>query len=318
MSRFRSQENGVTGEARSHYLLSRDFWLLRRSVDAAAVDFIVQRKRKSSDEDIRSSQQVEEIAFVQSKYIGPRSSAKVAHDYLDGAGRSRPGFFVFVHSHDSSDNSVDWFFSGQEVLTTWRRSADGAHYRFGSIRDRAEAGFARRKRGEICRLIESAMGERRFGIFQLVTSNFFETYSNVRSLHEPCGTYLLSRTHGCACAFYRNLDGGVLPLDYRRDAYNYSGFFEWGYSGSGPHFLAHSLLVHFLCGRRPAAEEVTLLVEFLISRLSPGSNHEVSGDMILIALSAAPFNIPMAEHRRRELIEFARKKVGLTGGVNDL
>lgn len=67
-------------------------------------------------------------------------------------------------------------------------------------------------------------------------------------------------------------------------------FFEWGYNGTGPNFLAISLLAHFFGGDIPDNDSIDALKYNLISHLERFNKEDIiiDSDRILRALAYVP------------------------------
>jgi hypothetical protein len=283
MNNFRAAEGGYAGEAKTIALLSDDFWHLRRSVDAGGVDLILQAKSAHTPDAIND--RFDRLAFVQSKQFQRGGRATLDACYVESPSGPRAGYFVFAHSFGDEGEPLTWCFSAQEVICHWRHSEERGVYVFDPRHHQDGAKFARRSRDEVRSMIEEGMFNRGSQIVGLIRDSFFEAYSNVRDTRTLCGGYLLLRPAGCWSVYYRSSDGNsVTPLDLRRDIFPYSGHFAWGYRGTGPRFLAYSLLTHFFGGRRPTEEEVNRLVTGLLSQLDSENEHQLSSEMILLSL----------------------------------
>ncbi len=305
MGEFSKQESGVAGEKKSIALLSDDFWLLVRSVDVAAVDLIVQKKFDSTEQALSSRGPLNEYAFVQSKQFARGGYAKIDAKYVESDIGVRPGFFILVHSFDIEGEPIHWLFTSEEVLTTWTTSADKTQYHFRPTKKNYFADFARRTRSDIREIIVSGMRNLKSHVAELIAADFFEIHSNVRLLEQRCGHYLLTKVHGCACVLYRPIEANALPLDFRRDVFRYSGYFEWGYPGTGPRFLANSLLAHFFGGRWPRKDEVDNIIDYLIRDLNKEADHTVDAIMIMNALAGIYHDVNESEMDEHQKIQLA-------------
>lgn len=292
MSEFKRPENGYLGEARSIALLSKNFWILTRSVDADSADIIVQLKVETTQELISKRTKTVELGYVQSKYFEGKNQVKILRSYVDDPEAPfRKGFFALVHTDDAEGRAVNYFFTAQEIQSHWYLNEAGDHYCFSLTQDRAYEDFEDISPKVMREKLVEGIKDLKSSVESLICRGFISMNSNARNIYEPAGRYVLTRPYGCPTAIYIDSEGCATPLDPRKDVFPYSGYFEWGYGGTGPKFLATSLLTHFLGGDIPDKSAVEALVGNLISRLdrSKHKDHEINVVMILKALSYIPY-----------------------------
>lgn len=317
MSNHKSAEAAAAGESKTRALLSEDFWLLSRSVDTDGVDLIAQRRWVTDSEAIAMRHRPEVFAYIQAKQFRYRGDAKIACKYVDDTAGARAGFFVFMHSFDELGNSICWIFTACDVRQHWVRSSDGRFYRFKPGRRRTFSEFRCLDSKQAKQRVLQGMQDRHSRLRDFMTSQFFEIHSNVRPVREPLGEYLLIHVCNCPVVLYRDKKGHVSPLDPRRDLYEYSGYFTWGYGGTAPRFLAFSILGHCLSDRPPANEEASMLVEYLISRIDQNSDHEINAEMVVKALCGLPyFSAVSIEPVRQMYLDGKVRYAGLFGSVD--
>lgn len=108
---YKQNENGYTGEARSKALLSNDFWILTRSVDADSADIIVQEKQRSKEHAIHNRAHTPALGYVQSKYFEGHNQVKIHRNYVDDPITPfRKGYFALIHTNDEHERHVHYFF----------------------------------------------------------------------------------------------------------------------------------------------------------------------------------------------------------------
>ena len=313
MSEFSRSEHGYIGEQRTKAALAKHFWVLTRSVDVDAVDLIVQNKSKSNNDLTSKREKAPELGYVQSKYFERNNTVRIKKSYVDDPESSyRKGFFAFLHSDDESGDSIHFFFTSKDIQNNWYIDESGLYYCFALTKERQYTSFKNLKSVEISEIVQSGITDLKFSVESLICRGFISMNSNVRSIYDKSGSYILTRPYGCPTAIYKNSEGDSSPLDPRKDIFPYAGYFEWGYGGTAPRFLATSLLTHFFCGDVPDRKEVDAVLQYLISRLDRNSEeaHIINADMIVAALGhvycrSAPVNLNSIEQR---LYDEARKK----------
>ncbi|PWE47264.1 DUF6166 domain-containing protein [Pseudomonas prosekii] len=313
MSEFKRPENGYLGEARSKALLSKNFWVLTRSVDADSADIIVQLKVETTQELISKRTKTVELGYVQSKYFEGKNQVKILRSYVDDPEAPfRKGFFALVHTDDAEDRAVNYFFTAQEIQSHWYLNEAKDHYCFSLTQDREYKDFRNIPPRLMRDAIEEGIRDLKSSVESLISRGFISMNSNTRNIHAPPGKYVLTRPYNCPTAIYIDSEGCSSPLDPRKDVFPYSGYFEWGYEGTAPKFLATSILTHFLGGDIPDNSAIDALFGYLIVRLDRYSpeDHEIDAEMILRALSYIPYPSTdiTSQAELKELYEITRKK----------
>ncbi|MFK3602394.1 hypothetical protein A7D21_15565 [Pseudomonas sp. AP19] len=288
---YKQNENGYTGETRSKALLSNDFWILTRSVDADSADIIVQEKQRSKEHAIHNRAHTPALGYVQSKYFEGHNQVKIHRNYVDDPITPfRKGYFALIHTNDEHERHVHYFFTAQDIQTHWYFNDKKDHYCFSLTADRDYSEFKNLLPKAIREQIQSGIKDLKYSVESLIWRDFIALNSNTRCLGSPAGQYILTRPHGCPTAIYVAPNGQASPLDPRKDLFPYSGFFEWGYNGTGPNFLAISLLAHFFGGDIPDNDSIDALKYNLISHLERFNKDDIiiDSDRILRALAYVP------------------------------
>lgn len=313
MSEFSRSEHGYIGEQRTKAILAKNFWVLTRSVDVDAVDLIIQNKSKSNNDLTSKREKAPELGYVQSKYFEKNNTVRINKSYVDDPESSyRKGFFAFLHSDDESGENIHFFFSSREIQSNWYIDESGLYYCFALTKERQYTKFKNLKNSEIAEIVKSGITDLKFSVESLICRSFISMNSNVRSRDDKSGAYMLARPYGCPTAIYKNSEKSSSPLDPRKDLFPYSGYFEWGYEGTAPRFLATSLLTHFFCGDVPDKNEVNAVLHNLISKLDKHNRkaHIINAEMIVAALGhvyyqGGPFKLNPTE---QVLYDEARNK----------
>ena len=98
-------------------------------------------------------------------------------------------------------------------------------------------------------------------------------------------TYILRIVEGCPVVLYRdNPSGNACLLEQRRDLFEYSGGFAWGYGGTGPLFLAISILAHHLGEDVIPTDEQRKKMLSLLEMLPSNSEHDIESSKLVTLL----------------------------------
>lgn len=261
----RIQENARKGQSRTETHLADHFWLLSRSVDVRGEDLLVERRRDSELEHPGvSSPQC--FGLIQAKFFEGRNPVRILRSYVEDMSGPRRNFFAFLHSDDSVGEHIHYFFSAKEILDFWRISSCEEFFEFRITNTQNFESFLNRSRREIRDLIHDGISQTRGLQSRFVLSRFFRTYVDVRMATKGGRdyTYLFRIVEGCHLVFHKNSESGsVRLLEPRRDLFEYSGDFSWGYRGTGPQFLTMSLLGHLMGGKLPSRAQYEKLLNLI-------------------------------------------------------
>ncbi len=258
------QQNAALGASLVETALLKKFWVLKRSVDIEGADFLVQQRR---DDFERIRNRPIQLGFVQAKFFEGKNQVRIAKSYVETHDGPRPDFFAFLHTKSKSDKTTSYFFSADEIVQSWSVTRCNGYYYFALTKNKQFSVHRNRADADIADMIISGLQQTASHQTEFMVRNFFDTHVDTRTmLPSPHSiTYLLRVVEGCNVVFYRDNDNEVTrPLEPRRDLYPYFGDFSWGYSGSGPMFLAASILGHHFGGTcTPTIEQQCKLVKLL-------------------------------------------------------
>ncbi len=276
----RIQQNAKIGEIFTEAILLKKFWVLKRSVDIEGADFLVQQ-RNTAPEQARNRPIA--LGLVQAKYFEKNNQVRIARLYVEDQNGPRPDFFAFLHTMREPCETTNYFFSSEEIVRSWSITKCAGYYYFSLTRDKHFSSYQNRPEIEILDIIADGIRQTESYQTEFMLRSFFEVYVDTRTmLPSPhCITYLLRIVEGCKIVVYRDNDtGGMRPLEPRRDLFEYSGDFSWGYSGTGPMFLAASILGHHFGGACiPSIEQQRKVVK-LLGMIDNSRSYDITSENI--------------------------------------
>lgn len=235
---------------RSKAILGEHFAICQRSIDVDGVDLLVQEIEESTDWSIRSSGAIYP-GFVQVKFFQPKTQVRIDRSYVLTGNDPRPDFFVFLHSNVDNETRNHYFFTAEEVANTWSIGKNDKVFTF-SVSNTTDLASVRNLSSKaIADKISSGIRKSRSQEFSGAVARFFRNRVDTRIMYEieQDVEYLFFNVYGCSIVLYRLTESETTRLlEPRRDLFQYTGDFKWGYRGTGPQFLAASLLGHFLGG----------------------------------------------------------------------
>lgn len=294
MSNYKRQQNGAKGEDRTRSYIPNGFWLLTRSVDADAADLIVQEAPESEQEVIENRHDSPRLGYVQAKFFEGNNQVKIDRMYVEDLNSEfRKGFFAFLHTDDSQEKQVHYFFTAKEIKDNWKITEDGDYFYFSLTKERDYKEFRNLEAPNIREKLLEGISSLSFAVMQNLAQRFSAIYSSRRSSGTERVQYIFCRPHDSWTVICKVGSNNSHPLEPQKDAYLSFGTFQWGYrDGEGPRLLSASLLTHFLCGRRPRLSEIKNVAEFLLEMLPTDPEQEtiVTGDQVINALAGFPFD----------------------------
>jgi hypothetical protein len=288
----KQQVNGRVGELRTEAMLARHFWILSRSVDVDGADFIIELPSETQEILRDRRKQLACHGIVQAKYCEGTNAVRVAKEYvLEDDGETRKDFFLFIHSDEEQGDDelpIYYFFTATEIVEhlPLKEDATGAFYEFCLARNRRYEQFKGIRRKVIVERITRLLREAWELYLRVFTERLpFHTIEAGRFQPETPFTYLFRKFEGTNVVLVRDDQTGQTSLlEPRRDLYECFGGFIWGYRGTGPHFLATSLLAHHLNGQRPSREQVNRLLDYL--EMFPGDEEfDLSSSLLETVIS---------------------------------
>ena len=263
-TQLRIQQNAALGASLTEATLLKKFWVLKRSVDIEGADFLVQQRNVDLE---RTRDRPIQLGLVQAKFFEGNNQVRIAKSYVEDQNGPRPDFFALLHTQSESGETTSYFFSASEIVQSWSVTKCNGYYYFALTKDKQFFVHRNRADTDIEDIIISGLRQTESHQTEFMFRSFFNVYVDTRTmLPSPHSiTYLLRDVEGCNIVLYRDNDtGGIRPLEPRRDLYTYSGDFSWGYSGTGPMFLAASILGHHFGGTCiPTIEQQRKVVKLL-------------------------------------------------------
>lgn len=277
----RIQQNAALGASLTECILLKSFWVLKRSVDIDGADFLIQQRDDALG---HSRPRPLALGLVQAKFFEEGTRVRIARPYVEDQDGPRPDFFAFLHTIDDKGETATYFFPSGNIVRAWSISKCKRYFCFSRTMDRDFREYRNRSQVEIVELITSGLARTKEHQTRFILRNFFDLYADTRNLvPEPHRiTYMLRVVEDCKVVVYQDVTTGgpPRPLEPRRDLFPYSGDFSWGYSGTGPMFLAASILGHFFGGTRsPTIEQQRKLVA-TISRVPEDQPFDISSEDI--------------------------------------
>ena len=267
----KQQVNGKVGELRTEAMLARHFWILSRSVDVDGADFIIEFPSETQEMLRGRRKQLACHGIVQAKYCEGTNAVRIAKEYvLEDDGEARKDFFLFVHADEEQGDDelpIYYFFTAAEIKNhlPLKKNATGTFYEFRLSRKRRYEQFKDVRRKVIVERIARLLDEAQKLYLRIFAERlYFHTIEAGRFQPGTPFTYLFRKLAGTNVVLVRDDQTDQTSLlEPRRDLFECFGGFIWGYRGTGPHFLATSLLAHHLNGQRPSREQVNRLLDSL-------------------------------------------------------
>lgn len=273
--------HGQHGEDTTAQLLGRRFWYLRRSVDIEGADFLVQLRSSSLDALESRRPEIFVLGIVQSKFFRPGTTVYIKKSYcvdLDDAPIEH--FFLMCHTQDDQELTHTYFFTAEQVMRL-PYNAENDAYRFYIGRDDPYADRKDLPPSQILDTIQNGiLKSKEEKNIRYIQRLFLHTRAVGRSNGYRC-CYLLRHLEGVdVCIAEADGTGNSSVLEPRRDLFPNFGGFAWGYAGTGPQFLAWSLLTHLKDGAPPSLGEVTLVVHRILEILPDHLEWDVPPELI--------------------------------------
>lgn len=276
------QANGRSGEDLTRGLLGPTFVVSSVNIDKDGADLWI----SEFDKDKIFS---EERLRIQAKFAKRGNQARFRLEHaMTADGKPRPDYFAFVHTL-SAGELVHYFFDSAEILKLPRTTKGQPFFTPGAKSTRKPL-----TRSNVVSRLRKALQAQKGG-----TSTSVNEMLLSYQMRSAVGTrgdirYLLKRVslpevpnmeRGFPIVLAADQDGRHLRLiDARLDLHPTSSTFEWGYSGGGPKFTAWCILAHYFGEVDPIADQVRKLVDYLLSQLDRGENHEITAGQIDDAL----------------------------------
>lgn len=300
-----AERNGVIGESQTMAILLKKFWVLKRTPDVDGADYLVQTSHRSLRDLRDSNSQIQIFGIVQSKYFEGKNQVKIHKQYVLDDGEPRNEFFCILHSEDKDGESVHYFFTAADIYESMHSSMDGEFFVFGITKGRCYEEYKNIMSSVILNKIEkgitSVAAEKNKEyvnrLFKIIITPTQHHYDN------PDFTYHLRIVGGVRVPIcINNKNGHKHLLEMRRDLYINQGEFFWGNKGAGSKFLAASMLAHHLNGRTPSSDQISSLIENLISSINPAGEHEITTQDIVDALAKKVDKIAFVDNLSREYL----------------
>lgn len=284
---FSRQKNGVLGEERTESILLEEFWVLRRSIDIAGADLLVQIPAYSIEDLNSTKDEVKTFGIVQAKYMQAGTTVKIAKDYVEVNSVPRDNFFVFIQRNSRECKYDFHYFTTEEIIGQWYVSKCQKYYCFGEVQAKIARQFKLDDRWDVLEDMRARMQRTAAQDNIKLIERLFGVYVRPTQHHSsrPNFEYSLRRVDGVPIVICNNLSTGAKHLlEHRRELYQDQGSFGWGGNGTGAHALSASMLAHHFNGERPAEQHVHALVYNLIASKSLHSDHLITSNDILTAL----------------------------------
>lgn len=275
------QQNAALGTSLARSILLESFWVLERSVDIQGADFLVQQRHEVTDTPRHDSLA---LGLVQAKYFKSGTKVRIARKYIIDQEGPRPDFFALLHTQKNNESNTYYFFSSEEIVRTWSLTKCRDYFYFSITNKRQFSEYKNRLKESILKIISSGLARTKQHQTKFLLNSFFKLYVDTRILSPNPHKikYMLRTVEGCKIVVYQDITLGSTPrpLEPRRDLFNYSGDFSWGYSGTGPQFLSASILGHhFGKSKSPTIDQQRLLLA-IISRIPESEPFDISSDDI--------------------------------------
>ncbi|WP_370678639.1 DUF6166 domain-containing protein [Comamonas sp. GB3 AK4-5] len=276
------QFHGRQGEAATGELLSRRFWYLWRSVDIEGGDFLVQIRSDSLESMDSRKPELFILGIVQSKFLQVGSSAYVKQHYCtESDGNPAKHFFLLCHMLDDKEERHSYFFTAEDIVNSLPFDEEKAAYKLYIGAGEKYESCKNLPAKLILDSIEKGILETKaHRTNQLVRTVFFNTINAGRN-HGYSTRYLFRWIEGVAVCITENSETGNQELlEPRRDLFGSIGGYRWGYRGSGPQFLAWSLLAHVYDGDVPNRRHVIFIVDWLLDALPSEVEWDIPSELI--------------------------------------
>lgn len=122
MNKLNSQNvNGVIGEERTKSILSNEFVVITRSIDYDGVDCEV----IPQDDNMDWYERIKIRGRIQAKFFENKNQVKIAEDYVSNDEGVRTEFFAFLHTNNTDDDEIYYFFTAEDIAKTFTLTNDG-------------------------------------------------------------------------------------------------------------------------------------------------------------------------------------------------
>lgn len=281
------QENREKGEILTQGLLANDFWILKRPVDVDGADFLVQNTAETLRELRDRTKGIETLGIIQAKYFEKSNMVQIEKTYVLDDGEARNEFFCFIHTHGEDGEHIYYFFSASEIANTFYESKCGKFYRFKITKSRDYSNFKNIKQNIISKKIK-------LGILSTTTAkniNYmrkqFKIYATPTLYYDEKPDFLyhfkvIENVHIVICT---QRGSSAHLLEMRRDLFPNQGGFFWGGNGTGPTFLATSLLAHHFNGKEVKKEDINSLVKNLLQKLDRDKEYKITTHELVQTIS---------------------------------
>lgn len=308
------QRHGRQGEDATAELLGRQFWYLRRSVDIESGDFLVQIPSESIDSMDSRKPEIFILGIVQSKFLHIGSTAYIKQHYCtESDGSPAKHFFLFCHTLDDKREKHSYFFTAEDIAKLLPFDEEKAAYRlYIGANDKYESRKNLSAEVVLATIEQGIRQTKADRTNRFVKRVFFNTIDAGRN-HGHQTRYLLRRIEGVEICITENSETGTTDmLEPRRDLFGSIGGYRWGYCGSGPQFLAWSLLAHLRDGEVPSQQQVHFIVEWLLNELSGDAEWDIPSELIHAMLAGVVPSIAVTRDicSRSETKEERQKKLG--------
>jgi hypothetical protein len=206
LSQIKRQRNGKRGAVRTEAILLDGFMVLERSMDIDGADYLIQEIPANESEQKAPKDKTSATGRVQAKFFEKNNQQKIERSYVESVGDARPDFFVFLHTDDSNENNIYYFFTAQEIMANWNVSKCGKYYRFGLTAKKDYTFFRNRDRKEIFSLIKEGIRDSKYYQSLLAVERFYKIYVAVRETTPSphMYTYLFKIIEGCHLVLCRD------------------------------------------------------------------------------------------------------------------
>jgi hypothetical protein len=275
------QRHAILGEDLTRGLLAKRFIYEKRSIDVGGADFLVMKRVESIHELPERDGNAPLRGIVQSKFMGPNTTAYIPREYLiDKNQKALENFFLVCHGQDEQQEDIRHFFTASEIIEHFKVKDDEYVLYLG--RSDSYVKFRQRKDREILDLIERGIEQATEVAKQENIKRLFFYHSGAGRSYGKDYLYLFRKMEGFGVVLTETTghSGTIGLLELRRDIFKYFGTFSWGYRGTGVQFLAHCLLAHAYDGTPPDGNHVERLVEHLLQHLDESLEWDVSGILV--------------------------------------
>ncbi len=153
----KQDKNRAKGEVRTEAILLDEFWVIRRSVDVEAADFLVQLPSDSIEELRIKRDKIQILGIVQAKYFEGKNQVRIEKKYVLDNGQPLTEFFAILHTDDINGENQHYFFSAQDIVNEFYLDSNNEYYCFSLTNERDYGAFKNVKNKEILDTIRAAI-----------------------------------------------------------------------------------------------------------------------------------------------------------------